>query len=284
MGLRNSDLRAAAGKGDAETAEALLEAGADPSQESSAGWSPLLHAVTDERASARMVRALGDHGDLPPMRGALGAGRAPELGAAGEGEAEVAEALLEGGADPRAKEEGEQGKSAAELAREAGQSGLADRIERAARRWLGAEGGVDGASAGAEAEGSEPAPSAEAGEGGGERIAGKSALMWAAERGEAGMARMLLEAGADPNARDERGWSALMWAARGGSEEMAELLARAGARLDEAGERGETALSIAAEAGRWGFGKELLRLGASPDGPGAGEPEAGRVRGRAPGL
>jgi ankyrin repeat protein len=51
-----------------------------------------------------------------------------------------------------------------------------------------------------------------------------SALMWAARYNDLGIARKLLQHGAQTEPRDWLGWTALSWAARYGNDEMVELL------------------------------------------------------------
>lgn len=75
-----------------------------------------------------------------------------------------------------------------------------------------------------------------------------STLLLAAAWGQTGMVRVLLEAGADPNASaDSDGLTALMWAGRNFDEQLdiARMLLDAGADVHARSDRGETALSIA---------------------------------------
>ena len=60
---------------------------------------------------------------------------------------------------------------------------------------------------------------------------------------------MLLEAGANPNARDESGQTPLHRAAGSGNAEAIEALAAAGANLEARNESGQTPLHKAAERG-----------------------------------
>ena len=80
-------------------------------------------------------------------------------------------------------------------------------------------------------------------------IQGYTALMEAAGLGDADLVVLLLEAGADPNARDQQGWTALMSAAaRQDGTDVVEPLLRAGADPNwrSAGAfRGMNALEIA---------------------------------------
>ena len=62
--------------------------------------------------------------------------------------------------------------------------------------------------------------------------------------------RMLLDAGADPNATQQLGYTPLMGAASGGSAEMVDLLLSRGADPSAVSEDGKTAASIAREHGQ----------------------------------
>lgn len=71
---------------------------------------------------------------------------------------------------------------------------------------------------------------------------GETALMKAADKGNAMAVKLLLAAGANANARDEDGETALMMAADEGRTEVVRLLVAAGAELDLRDKDGETAL------------------------------------------
>lgn len=93
-------------------------------------------------------------------------------------------------------------------------------------------------------------------------------LLMAVFRGQREAARMLLDAGADPNVRGGEGDSALRWCAEHNDLEMTELLLRHGAAatINDCGEpRGLTALGVAAEKLNIPMMKLLLDAGASPD-------------------
>src|SRR5437879_6124679 len=74
-------------------------------------------------------------------------------------------------------------------------------------------------------------------------------LMLASANGSLGVARALIEKGADLNARNSGGVTALMIAAAKGHADVVELLVRAGADVEAQTEHGDTALSIARARG-----------------------------------
>jgi len=72
---------------------------------------------------------------------------------------------------------------------------------------------------------------------------GKTALMWAAEKGHSEIVRMLAAgAGANVDAQDKNGWTALMWAAKNGDPDTIQNLVNAGANMNLHNKHGETAL------------------------------------------
>jgi hypothetical protein len=76
-----------------------------------------------------------------------------------------------------------------------------------------------------------------------------TALHGATARRDVQIVKLLLEAGADPNARQERGFTPLHDAAANGSEPLTELLLNHGARADAKTDDGKTPADMALERG-----------------------------------
>jgi hypothetical protein len=76
-------------------------------------------------------------------------------------------------------------------------------------------------------------------------------LIWAAEMGSTACAKILLDAGADPNLVEYDGWSPLHWAARNGHLEVTKLLLDHGANLGQRDSKGLTPLDWAAGSEYW---------------------------------
>lgn len=76
---------------------------------------------------------------------------------------------------------------------------------------------------------------------------GKTALMYAAERGDAKSVQLLLNTGAEIDALDSKGNTALIYAAATGNRKTLETLANAGANPNIINKAGETALMFLAE-------------------------------------
>ena len=86
------------------------------------------------------------------------------------------------------------------------------------------------------------------------------ALHAAAASRSVAIVRMLLEAGADPNARQHVGYTPLMGAAGNGSDEMVDLLLKHGADPSLVSEDGKTAAGIAREHGHGAIAERLATV------------------------
>ena len=91
--------------------------------------------------------------------------------------------------------------------------------------------------------------------------AGESALMMAALKGHADIARTLIERGAAIN---KSGWTPLHYAATGGSADIITMLLAKGAQLDARSPNGTTPLMMAARYGSTQAVELLLQKGADP--------------------
>ena len=104
---------------------------------------------------------------------------------------------------------------------------------------------------------------------------GVQLLHMAAQEGQVGVARLLLQHGAPAGATDRAGWSAFHYAANhrwatwvgdvSGQLEVLELLAAAGADVNASDSEGYTCAHSAAQSGKTEILRLLKRLGASPD-------------------
>jgi type II secretory pathway predicted ATPase ExeA len=92
---------------------------------------------------------------------------------------------------------------------------------------------------------------------------GKTALMLAAEQGNASAVRQLLAAGAAPNARSRNGGTALMYAAAIGSNAVVRTLLQTGSAVNSMNVEGRTALMAAAAGGHVDTVRILLESGAN---------------------
>ena len=124
---------------------------------------------------------------------------------------------------------------------------------------------------------------------------GQNALMWAVTQHHAAVARLLIDRGADLEARttvsrqlvltccqenntdgngsiwtEQGGFTPLLFAARLGDLDGARLLLAAGAQVDVATPAGATALVVAAHSGHGSLAALLLEHGADPNAGGAG--------------
>ncbi|KAL8296260.1 hypothetical protein RB600_001644 [Gaeumannomyces tritici] len=94
---------------------------------------------------------------------------------------------------------------------------------------------------------------------------GRTPLHCAAENGHEGVAKVLAEAGADKEAKDSNGCTPLHLAAQNGHEGVAEVLAKAGAGKEAEGSNKSTPLHWAAQNGHEGVAKVLAKAGADKE-------------------
>ena len=90
-------------------------------------------------------------------------------------------------------------------------------------------------------------------------------LLYACSRGRLELARLLLTAGVDVNAKDTFGWTPLHQAAWEGHTDVVPLLPAAGAEVDAKNESGSTPLHLAAAQGHTDVARLLLAAGADVD-------------------
>jgi hypothetical protein len=90
---------------------------------------------------------------------------------------------------------------------------------------------------------------------------GRTPLSWAARQGREAVVKLLLEKGAEIEAKDEYGRTPLSWAAGQGHEAVVKLLLEKGAEIEVKDEYGSTPLSWAAEQGHEAVVKLLLEKG-----------------------
>ena len=93
---------------------------------------------------------------------------------------------------------------------------------------------------------------------------GRTALSFAAELGNAQMAKELLDAGASPDQRDKLGSLPLHWAANNGRVEVIKVLIAGRANVDASDRQGITPLMSAISHNQLGSVKALLAGGADP--------------------
>jgi ankyrin repeat protein len=101
---------------------------------------------------------------------------------------------------------------------------------------------------------------------GGKPYPGDTALMIAVEMGNADLATLLLDRGADVNGTGEAAFTPLIAAARGGRVALAKLLLDRGAKPNQRNDHGDTAIVFAANAGQAGLVELLLGHGADING------------------
>jgi ankyrin repeat protein len=95
----------------------------------------------------------------------------------------------------------------------------------------------------------------------------KSDVADAAQRGDKGAVRALIQQKADINAPQADGTMALHWAARSNDLEMADILLRAGAKVSATNAAGSTPLQLAAINGSATLLERLIAAGADPNAP-----------------
>jgi ankyrin repeat protein len=86
-----------------------------------------------------------------------------------------------------------------------------------------------------------------------------TAMHAGATRGDAEIVKMLLEAGADPNAQQERGFVPLHSAAANGNFPVVQLLLQHGARADAKADDGKTPADMAADRGHKDLAETLKK-------------------------
>jgi ankyrin repeat protein len=268
---RGRALTAAARGPDGRVVEALLEAGVEVEIVEGSGITPLgaAAAAGNVEAAEHLIAA-----GLDPGR-PLVDGRTPLMVAAGDGHVELVGALLAHGVDVDATDpsgatpliaavvDGHTAVAARLLAAGADPDHLASAPPArdrgvGARHALGIAAELDDAATARVLLDAGADPDRR-GTGG-----GPAALTAAARAGSASVVRLLLERGADREAADRDGATALMLAAAAGHTEIVRQLVRAGADLDRQQEGGGTALMLAAEAGHEDVVEALLAAGADP--------------------
>ena len=90
-----------------------------------------------------------------------------------------------------------------------------------------------------------------------------TALLTAATKGQLDVVKLLINKGADINARGKSDKTALTVAASAGRWDMVKYLVEKGADINATGENDKTALMVAANAGRWDMVKYLVEKGAN---------------------
>ena len=94
---------------------------------------------------------------------------------------------------------------------------------------------------------------------------GQTALMWAIAEKHLSVVRILLENGADLDAKTGKGFTPFLFAVRGGDFDIVRALLVAGANVNETGGEGTTALAIAIVNAHFELAAFLLDQGADPN-------------------
>ncbi|RYP18640.1 hypothetical protein DL767_009785 [Monosporascus sp. MG133] len=96
----------------------------------------------------------------------------------------------------------------------------------------------------------------------GHNIGGQTPLLWAAANGRLAVLKLLVEKGAQLEAKSNIGWTPLMFAVRYGHEAVVKLLVEKGAQIEAKDKDGCTPLMIAARHGQQAVAKLLVEKGA----------------------
>ncbi|HJN14527.1 MAG TPA: ankyrin repeat domain-containing protein, partial [Armatimonadota bacterium] len=228
-------LQIAATSGHREMLKLLREHGADVGVGDHSGRTALHSAATSGQLdTVRELLASGANIDATTSEGWT-----PLMGAAVHADLDTVKLLVEHGADCQSKGPG--GLAVTDIAARAGNDGIVAYL-----RERGVPEGVMTSLASGDVEaiadglnhGGDP----------NERVDGDPLICLAAERGQAGVVKLLLGRGADPSARDAENGPALMLAVEYGHDEIAEMLIKAGADVNarEPEERGTALHQVAA--------------------------------------
>jgi ankyrin repeat protein len=258
-------LQLAAGEGDTEIVEALLQGGAKTDLPNERGVPPLQRAV--ERGHPEMVRLLLRHQAATEARDKHG--RTVLMSAALNGENKILELLLQYSARVDALDDGDRTVLlilAADTSRrkwdeETIKIVLAtainvehvDRISRTALHWAAISGKTDLAGALLNKSGRQPANVKAVTE------RGKTALHLAAESNHLEIVKLLLVCGAETEATSDGYWTPLLNAAQNGHHEVVDLLLDSKANVNARTSSGMTALHWAAEQGHLRVVQSILK-------------------------
>jgi uncharacterized protein len=98
-----------------------------------------------------------------------------------------------------------------------------------------------------------------------ESARGQTALMWAVAEKHPGVARLLIDHGADVHAHSASGFTPLLFAAQQGDVDSARTLLEAGANVNDAAPEDGSALVVATHSGHEALALFLLEKGADPN-------------------